>query len=52
MSRTISDKEAMDEIARWVEDMDPVLDQSLPNWVWDITSLLDDLIDETGRNVG
>lgn len=50
MARYISDKEAMDIIAKWFEDMDPVLDAGLPNWVWDLLSILDDLIDTTGRN--
>lgn len=45
-----SDKEAMNEVADWMEKFDPNLTGDIPNWVWDLVSLLDDLIDETGRN--
>jgi hypothetical protein len=50
MSRT-SDTSAMNIIAEWMDDNDPVLDASIPNWVWSLVSLLDDLIDDTGRNI-
>lgn len=50
MTSSITDQMAMDEIAQWVDENDPTLDNSIPNWVWDLMGLLDDLIDETGRN--
>lgn len=50
MSRSISDSDAMEEITHWINDNDPTLTGDIPNWVWDLVSLLDDLIDETGRN--
>lgn len=46
----VSDKTAMDVLTKWIEDQDPVLDGDLPNWVWDLVTLVDDLIDDTGRN--
>lgn len=50
MARTMSDLQAMDEIADWLEVNDPTLTGDLPNWVWDLVSLVDDLIDMSGRN--
>lgn len=50
MASSMSDKEAMDDIAQWMVDMDPDLTGDLPNWVWDLVNVLDDLIEETGRN--
>lgn len=49
---TTSDTKAMNMIAQWMEDFDPVLDASVPEWVWSLVSLLDDLIDDTGRDGG
>lgn len=46
----ISDTHAMDIIADWMEDFDPVLDNSVPQWVWSLVTLIDDLMDDTGRN--
>lgn len=45
----LSDQAAMNELSEWMERNDPVLDGNLPNWVWDLTALIDDLICETGR---
>lgn len=46
----MTDKQAMDDIAQWMVDVDPTLTGDLPEWVWDLVSLVDDLIDYTGRN--
>lgn len=46
----LSDADAMDELEKWVIDNDPTLDASLPNWVWDLMSLVDDLLMETERS--
>lgn len=45
----MTDKEAMEELHHWMQDNDPLLDGSYPNWVWDLVSLIDDILDETGR---
>lgn len=45
----VTDNEAMDELERWIIDNDPVLDGSHPNWVWDLLSVVDDILAETGR---
>lgn len=45
----MTDREAMNIIADWMEVMDPTLNESLPGWVWDLTAVLDDLLVETGR---
>jgi hypothetical protein len=50
MARIRSDSSAMEEITGWINDNDPVLTADIPNWVWSLVSLLDDLIEETGRN--
>lgn len=47
----VTDKEAMDELAEWMKDNDPILDGTMPNWVWDLVILVDDLIEDTGRKV-
>ena len=49
MARIKSDKEAMDEITAWMKKADPNLTGDIPNWVWNLVSLLDDLIDDTAR---
>lgn len=49
-SKNMTDDEAMDEIERFMIDHDPTLTPSLPNWVWDLTSLIDDVLIETGRS--
>lgn len=46
---SLRDTQAMNEIAKWMDDMDPTLDGTCPDWVWSLVSLLDDLIEETGR---
>ena len=46
----MTDNEAMDELERWMIDHDPTLNANLPNWVWDLTALVDDILTETGRN--
>jgi hypothetical protein len=46
----MTDQEAMDDIAQWMIDVDPTLTGNLPDWVWDLVSLLDDVIEYTGRN--
>lgn len=46
----MTDNEAMDEIEKFMIDHDPTLNTSLPNWVWDLTSLIDDVLIETGRS--
>jgi hypothetical protein len=48
--RSMSDKMAMDEIAVWMEEQDPSLGDGLPNWVWDLVTMIDEMIAETGRN--
>lgn len=50
MAAVVSDKIAMDVLTKWVEDNDPTLGYGLPNWVFDLVSLIDDLIDDTGRH--
>lgn len=50
MSNDMTDTEAMDQIEQFMVDNDPVLDGTLPNWVWDLTSLIDDMLVETGRS--
>jgi hypothetical protein len=45
----LSDREAMDELERWSIDNDPTLNGSHPDWVWDLVSLVDELLEETGR---
>lgn len=45
----LSDREAMNELAEWFNEEDPVLDDTHPDWVWDLVSLVDDLLRETGR---
>lgn len=45
----LSDEAAMNELARWMKRNDPELTGELPGWVWNLVSLIDDLVDETGR---
>lgn len=45
----MTDTQAMNELAEWLNNNDPSLDESLPNWVWSLTALIDDLLIETGR---
>lgn len=45
----MTDKEALEELRHWMADNDPTLNGSLPNWVWDLTALIDDILVETGR---
>lgn len=45
----MTDNEAMDKLDIWMSDNDPTLDGNLPNWVWDLTSVIDDILCETGR---
>lgn len=45
----MTDNEAMDKLENWMIYEDPTLDGDLPSWVWDLTSLIDDILSETGR---
>lgn len=47
----MTDQQALDLLADWMEDFDPTLDDDLPLWVWSLTALLDDVLVETGRLV-
>lgn len=48
-TRIMSDKQAMDALAYWMDENDPTLDGYVPEWVWDLVTLIDELVDETGR---
>lgn len=50
--RQISDADALDELAQWFVDEDPVLDGSHPDWIWDLVSLVEELLFDTGREGG
>lgn len=45
----LTDKEAMDEIQLWMLEHDPTLTATMPDWVWSLTALIDDVLIETGR---
>lgn len=45
----LSDTAAMNELAMWMKKNDPDLTGDLPGWVWNLVSLIDDLVEETGR---
>lgn len=49
MGRSITDKQAMDTIAKWMKYENPSLNEHMPNWVWSLTAVIDDMILETGR---
>lgn len=46
----MTDKEALDELEKWMIDYDPTLDGDHPAWVWDLVDLIDDILLETGRS--
>lgn len=45
----LSDEAAMNELARWMKNNDPELTGDMPGWVWNLVSLIDDIVEETGR---
>lgn len=51
MAKSMSDKEAMNDIAQWMIDIDPTLTDDLPGWVWSLVSMVDDKLNNTGRKV-
>lgn len=47
--RSLSDEVAMNELATWMKKNDPDLTGDLPGWVWNLVTLIYDLVEETGR---
>ena len=49
MTWKLPDSDALDELEKWMIDNDPILDNSHADWVWELVTLVDELLQDTGR---